>query len=158
MFASIGMDQIAGDPPPGRRLLRAVINRDLLWVAVDGEDPRSSEVVGYGFGSHLDDHLHLEQVSVRPEFARRGIGAQIFQSLESAAVNSGMSISTLFTFADVPWNAPYYQRLGYRELPASAFGPQLATVLRQEQVADGDGPQRIAMYKELAVAQAAPGR
>lgn len=151
MFSAIGMEQIANDPPPARRLLRTAIGRGLLWVAVDQGDTAAGDVVGYGFASHLDGNLHLEQVSVRPEFARRGIGAQIFLALESGAASSAMLISTLFTFADVPWNAPYYQRLGYQELPESSFGPQLANAFRLEQLADGDGPSRIAMYKQLLV-------
>lgn len=154
MFADLGMDEIANDPPPPRRLLRTAIGRELLWVAVAGEDSTTGDVIGYGLGSPMDGHLHLEQVSVHPSLARRGIGADIFRALECQAVRGGKRVSTLFTFADVPWNAPYYQRLGYQELLASAHGPELAKALLLERQADGDGPPRIAMYKELVATQA----
>jgi GNAT superfamily N-acetyltransferase len=152
LFLTIGMAHIASDSPPTRRLLRTALDRDLLWVAVadgDGDYGHEELVVAYGLGSQLDGHLHLEQVSVRPDYGRRGIGAQIFSAFELNAARAGMPMSTLFTFADVPWNAPYYRRLGYRELRADAFGPQLANALMLEKKADGDGPSRIAMYRTL---------
>lgn len=150
LFLRIGMARIASDPPPTRRLLRTALGRDLLWVAVaDGDYGQEELVVAYGLASQLDGHLHLEQVSVRPDYGRRGIGAQIFSAFELNAARAGMPMSTLFTFADVPWNAPYYRRLGYRELRADAFGPQLASALMLEKKADGDGPSRIAMYRTL---------
>ncbi len=39
---------------------------------------------------------------------------------------------TLTTFADVPWNGPYYRRLGWRDLPAAELGPELAAIRRHE--------------------------
>ncbi|NQU37444.1 MAG: GNAT family N-acetyltransferase [Actinobacteria bacterium] len=154
LFAAIGMDEIASDPPPPRRLLRTAIAKDMLWVAEKSDGGKdagsgSEAILGYGFGSYLDNNLHLEQVSVRPECARRGIGAEIFLALESDSGRRGASMSTLFTSAQVLWNAPYYERLGYQQLPTASFGPQLSEAFRLEQLADGDAPERIAMYKRL---------
>ena len=39
---------------------------------------------------------------------------------------------TLTTFADAPWNGPYYRRLGWRDLPAAELGPELASIRRHE--------------------------
>lgn len=39
---------------------------------------------------------------------------------------------TLTTFCDVPWNAPFYQWLGFQQALALAPGHRLAEALREE--------------------------
>jgi hypothetical protein len=39
---------------------------------------------------------------------------------------------TLTTFHDVPWNAPFYSRVGFEVLSASDFDERLSALLRKE--------------------------
>ncbi|MEV8379072.1 hypothetical protein AB0P21_40415 [Kribbella sp. NPDC056861] len=56
---------------------------------------------------------------------------------------------TLSTFRTVAWNAPYYARLGFRELSAVEVSPGLAAV-RQEEAALGlDPAERVLMRREI---------
>ena len=43
-----------------------------------------------------------------------------------------MPAVTLTTFRDVPWNAPYYERLGFRTLAADEITPGLAAIRAHE--------------------------
>lgn len=64
----------------------------------------------------LDGRAHPEQVSVLPEHSRRGCGSALVKASCSEAARRGYAEIALRTFADVPWNAPCYARLGFLEL------------------------------------------
>lgn len=52
------------------------------------------------------------------------------------AREDGLTALTLTTFTDVPWNAPYYARLGFRALSESELTPGLRRI-RAEEAAHG---------------------
>ncbi len=54
---------------------------------------------------------------------------------------------TLITFRGVPWNAPYYERLGFRELAESEVTPELAARNADQ---GGNSSARVCMLRELA--------
>jgi hypothetical protein len=56
---------------------------------------------------------------------------------------------TLTTFRDVPWNGPYYTRLGWSALPAADLPPELAAARRHERDLGLDQWPRQAMAKNL---------
>lgn len=85
-------------------------------VFVAGDPP-----VAFAAVFELDGHPHLEQISVRADQVRHGIGSLL---LEDVVRRCGPGL-TLLTFRDVPWNGPWYRRHGFTELPESAWGPQL---------------------------------
>ena len=75
------------------------------------------EVVGFAHVVLLDDghetRAHLEQVSVLPEHGRRGTGARLVRAAAEEARWDGFGELSLCTYRDVPWNAPFYARLGF---------------------------------------------
>lgn len=80
--------------------------------------------------------LHIWEMNVHPRFQRRGIGASLVRAAIIDARNAGFAALTLTTFADLPWNAPFYQRLGFVACPPEVSHPRLAAVLAEE-AADG---------------------
>jgi len=97
-------------PGPGRA---AVLEAPgFALVAVDHAD----HPVGFAHVLEFDARFHLEQLSVHPQAQRRGVGAALLAAAELAVVNRGASVLTLRTFADVPWNAPFYRRQGYTDV------------------------------------------
>jgi hypothetical protein len=65
------------------------------------------------------------------------------------AAAEGRLAVTLTTFRDVPWNAPYYERLGFTVVAAADQGPELAAVVAEEaQRIPGDAP-RVAMRRAV---------
>jgi len=71
-------------------------------------------VVGFVHVLHLDGFAHLEQVSVVPEAMRRKVGTALVRAAMREAEAEGFTQLSLCTYRDVPWNAPFYERLGFR--------------------------------------------
>ena len=143
-FADHGMPEIAADDPGSPEELEAYRRAGRAWIAADGDGP-----VAYLLAAEVDGCLHVEQVSVAPAQAGRGIGAGLIDHLAGAARADGRPALTLTTFRDIPWNAPYYARLGFTELPEGEWGPQLRALVAHEATAiPGDHP-RVAMIRRL---------
>ena len=152
-FHAVGLHAIAEDDPPAGEVLAAKVAQGRLWVAerVGGEPAEHGPVgvLGYAAASTVDGHAHLDQVSVIGEAAGRGIGAQLLAAVEDWAKAAGLDTLTLTTFREVPWNGPYYRRLGFVELDGATFGPQLAAIRAREQANGLELLPRCAMGKGL---------
>jgi GNAT superfamily N-acetyltransferase len=89
-----------------------------VWVAVDCRgQPKGYQyetVVGYAIACEVDDTLYLQQIDVDPEHGRRGIGSALVDTVCAWAKQHGYRIISLSTFRDIPWNAPFYSKLGFR--------------------------------------------
>ncbi len=72
--------------------------------------------VGFVHVLDLDGHAHLEQISVLPSVGRQGIGTALVRAAVAEAADRGFDAVTLCTYADLPWNGPYYARLGFTEV------------------------------------------
>jgi GNAT superfamily N-acetyltransferase len=135
-FLDVGMPEIARDDPGSVEELEAYRAAGRAWVAVDQAD----RPVAYLISSVVDGCTHVEQVSVAPSHARRGLGAALIDHLGTPV--------TLTTFRDVPWNAPYYERLGFTVVEPADQGPELAALVREEAARiPGDAP-RVAMRRK----------
>lgn len=145
LFRDFNMGTVAdGELPTAEHLLPAVHDGRLM-VTVDGNDV----LVGFALVEWVDARAHLDQVSVDPTFAGRGFGRQLMGAVEQWGRKRGSHAITLTTFIDVPWNGPYYRRLGWLELPASELGPELAALRRHEAALGLDAWPRTAMIKQL---------
>ena len=136
------MPEVA-DHDPGLEELRRSQEQGLVWVAEE-----DGEVAGYVVAALVDGNAHIEQVSVAPAHARRGIGAALVGQVEEWGRSRGAPATTLTTFRDVAWNGPYYARLGYREMSRALVGAGLAATLAQVASLPGTDPtRRCAMVK-----------
>jgi GNAT superfamily N-acetyltransferase len=97
----------------------------------------------------VDGCAHIDQVSVLPEHARRGVGAALIEHLAATARAEQRPALTLTAFRDVPWNAPYYQRLGFVILAPPDQGPELAALVEREAAAIPSNAPRVAMRRPL---------
>ncbi len=84
----------------------------ILLVAVDDD----GTVVGFSHVLDLDGHWYLEQIAVDPAHGRHGIGSALLEATHDELARRGARQVTLRTYADVPWNGPFYARHGYVEL------------------------------------------
>ncbi|WP_163511673.1 GNAT family N-acetyltransferase [Fodinicola acaciae] len=124
-FADLGMPEIAGDEPPSLADLRAYADAGRAWVFEEDGQP-----VAYVIVDLVDGNAHIEQVSVRAESARRGIGRALIEQVAGWARARGCPALTLTSFVDVPWNVPYYQRLGFVRM--TDIGPELRAIRARE--------------------------
>ncbi len=146
--AEMGLAEIADDDPPAPEVLAGHIDSSSGWVVTD---PAAGDlVVAYAVGSMMDDAAHLDQVSVRNAYERRGIGTALIETVCCWAVELGFDAITLTTFLDVPFNGPYYRRLGFSELATHECGPDLRSLRQLERDIGLDVQPRIAMRRLLA--------
>jgi predicted N-acetyltransferase YhbS len=126
-FRAIGMALVADDAPFSIEELRGYAESGSAWVAtMDGT------VVGYLVADVVDGAAHVEQVSVHPNWAHRGLGRDLIDACARWASASGYPGLTLTTFVDVPWNGPYYRRLGFRTMTRDAITPGLRALRAHE--------------------------
>ena len=143
LFLDVGMPEIAGDEVD-RADLGAAVARGEVWVA-----EQDGVVVGYVRGSEVDGRAHVEQVSVRPAYGRRGTGRRLVATVEEWGRARGLAGTSLTTFRDVAFNGPYYATLGFRELADDQRGPGLVGVMEREAAIPGlDASRRCAMVKD----------
>jgi len=145
-FRNVGMSSVAESPPLPAESLSGYRKAGRAWAAVDDHD----EPVGFVVADVIDGAVHIEQVSVHPAHARQRIGAMLLDHVAGWAARQGLAALTLITFRGVPWNAPYYERLGFRELAPAELTPGLAALWA---AAPGTGrdssPERVCMRREL---------
>ncbi|MEU2384681.1 GNAT family N-acetyltransferase [Streptomyces sp. NPDC012461] len=127
-FRDVDMAEIADDEPPSLGMLERYRRAGRCWVAADG----TGRPAGYLLAEPVDGALHVEQVSVHPRAARRGVGRALLEHAAGRAREEGLTALTLTTFADVPWNAPYYARLGFRVLPPDGLPDGLRRIVTEE--------------------------
>jgi GNAT superfamily N-acetyltransferase len=144
-FRDIGMPEIADDEPPPLAELARYHHARLAWVAANDADTP----VAYLIADRVDGNLHVEQVSVHPDSARRGIGRLLLDHLADHARSEGAPALTLTTFTEVPWNAPYYARCGFHLLDDSGLTPGLRQIRRREAAHGLDRWPRACMRRTL---------
>ena len=100
--------------------------------------------VGFVSVDIVDGCAHIDQLSVLTDHGGRGIGRALLDEAVRWARASGLAAVTLTTFRDVPWNAPFYRRVGFEVVDDPT--PGLAVVRAGERAdgLDGFGP-RVAM-------------
>ena len=128
-FRALGMGLVADAVPAPAGVYAAALADGWVLVAVDGRDVP----VGFVRVELVDGNPHVEQVSVVPAAAGRGIGAALLTAVADLARTRGYGRMTLRTFRDVPFNGPYYVRLGWRVLPEAEVGPQLRALRDAEE-------------------------
>ena len=142
-FRSLGMDLVADDDPGSVEELAPYVDGGRAFVAVDAGD----RPVGYLLLDVVDDAAHVEQVSVHPAHARQGIGRALIAQAASWARARGHRALTLTTFVEVPWNGPYYERLGFRYLAADEETPGLRAIREHERTLGLDAWPRACMRR-----------
>jgi ribosomal protein S18 acetylase RimI-like enzyme len=143
-FRALGMAEIADDEPPSAEVLRGYLERGNAWVWCDEDEP-----LAYALLDTVDGRTHVEQVSVHPRGAGRGLGRVLVGAAVDRARARGEDGVTLTTFADVPWNRPYYERLGFVVLPEAVQGPELRRVREHEMAIGLDRWPRVAMLRRV---------
>jgi predicted N-acetyltransferase YhbS len=145
LFAEIGLNRVAEDEPLPLDFLRDQQRLGLVWVAADASD----RPVGSAATRELDGALHIEEIAVHPAHGRRGLGKRLIETLCDWARGQGYPAITLSTFRDVPWNAPYYARIGFRVLEESETSEGLSALLNQEEQA-WHPLARVCMRRDLS--------
>ncbi len=127
-FAELDMHAVAEDEPPSLQTLQEYADAGRCWVYSDGNDRPAA----YLLAEVVDGCAHLEQVSVHPDVRGHGYGRQLVEHLEAWTVRRALPAITLTTYVDVPWNGPYYRRLGFRPVDPTELTAGLREIRRAE--------------------------
>ena len=112
-----------------------------LWVALADD-----VAIGFAFVELIErDSAHLEEIDVHPDHGRRGVGTKLVSRVCQWAAANGYASVTLTTFRDVPWNLPFYARLGFEIVPPAQVSPALRAVIDAETRRGLDPSRRVVM-------------
>jgi GNAT superfamily N-acetyltransferase len=144
-FRQVGLPFVAEDEPAPAETLAGYATAGRSWVVVDD----AGVPVGYVLVDVVDRCAHVEQLSVRPDHQGKGYGRALMERVRGWAVERRLSAITLTTFLEVPWNAPLYRHLGFRDLFEDEIGPQLLERRAVEAAHGLDPTMRVCMRAEL---------
>ena len=88
---------------------------------------------------------HLAEIDVLPAHGRRGLGTRLVEEVCHWAASAGYESVTLTTFRDVPWNMPFYERLGFRVVAGAGRSAALRAIVEDETRRGLDPSRRVAM-------------
>jgi ribosomal protein S18 acetylase RimI-like enzyme len=104
------IDRIGREPPPMVADFAARIVRGTIHV-VD-EDGR---VCGFIVLYPRDDHLHVENLAIDPQYQGQGLGRALLDFAEAQARSHRLHAIELYTNEQMTENLEFYPRLGYVE-------------------------------------------
>lgn len=144
-FASVGYPDVARHEPTPAAALRDAVTDGALFVAVTAAD----DPVGFILCTEIDGDLYVQELAVHPDHAGHRLAVPLLQAAEDLARRLGLPALSLTTFRTVPWNAPYYARLGFHILSDNQIGPSLRFVIARQKAAGLDVANRVAMRRYL---------
>ena len=105
------MDAIADDDPFSDAELDAYTASGRAWVSTD-----CRQTDGLRTRRHHRPHGPHRTGHRRSGTRAEGLGALLIEHVDGWAREQRLDGLSLTTFVEVPWNAPYYERLGFRRL------------------------------------------
>lgn len=127
-FREAGMDDIAAAEPMAAEVLKSYASAGRSWVVADDQD----RPLGYVVVDIVDGSAHIGQISIDPEHQGRGLARMLLGRVERWAARQGMTSMTLTTFAQVSWNRPLYEHLGFTVVEDHDLQPGLRAVREAE--------------------------
>ena len=97
--------------------------------------------LGFALASRLEGDALLECLAILPEFSGGGLGRALVEAVRVWAREAGSAGLLVCTYRDIPWDAPFYARMGFAEVPHRLWtGPMHR--LQREATALGHDPAR----------------
>ena len=91
-----------------------------------------NRLVGFCMSRILGGYLHLQQLSVLPDYGRRGIGTGLLKTAITLTKSRGFPGVTLTAFRNIRWNAPFYSAQGFTVISEFNHFAELESVLKYE--------------------------
>ena len=145
-FISVGMAGIADAPPMELELVRGKIDAQQIIVAVETD----GTCVGFVMFEPQPARIYVQELDVLSSYAGQRIGAALIEQVAQLARAQQITQLILSTFREVPWNAPYYRRLGFHDIAEADLDAALIA-RRDAHIARGlDESKRVFMRRDLA--------
>lgn len=124
--------------------LQQSLEENLLLVAEEG-----GRTVGFALGLMEESTLHIVEIDVERGAQGKGIGKALMLALLERAGGFGCSEAVLTTDRYAPFNAPFYEKLGFRILSAVETPAFLLKRLKAQVDSGLDPERRVAMRLHL---------
>jgi GNAT superfamily N-acetyltransferase len=135
------------DLPPEHPFVRAEVERwtrgiaeDRLFVAVDDADVP----MGFAAMDRVDELPYLDQLAVHPRHMRQSVGAALVRRAIEHAAGEPLWLTT---YDHLPFNRPYYERLGFVRVPEAQCGRELGRILASQRQVLPLPELRVAMVR-----------
>ena len=119
---------LAESPPMSVERHRELIARSACWIAVDAKNRPQ----GFLSADRHGGDLHIYELSVLRSMQGQGLGLRLIEAAKDYARSNRLRSVTLTTFANVPWNAPFYSRIGFRIKASPDLDQRLEAILSEE--------------------------
>ena len=116
-----------------------------VWVAEVSE----AQLVGFAIAGYLGDEPYLHELDVDLAWGRQGIGRALVRRVAVWARERGHRTLLLSTFADVAWNAPYYESLGFERVALSDYAPTMLVQRRADAALGMPAASRVMLRAPL---------
>ena len=111
--------------------LQAMTLKAQQWLAVGRiyVADHHAQIAGFIAAHPMDDALYVAEISTHADHQRKGVGGMlldaVFQWALVRAMHDGTRVArvSLITYAEVPWNGPWYGKRGFQEVNAKSVGP-----------------------------------
>lgn len=121
------------------RWTEAARHQRLLFACAPNGEP-----IGFAAFDFVDGRPHLDQLSVRRSWMKRGIGRALVARAKAWSIRRGELWLTTYG-QGIPWNAPWYARIGFVVTDQKDLGSELSGRLAAERAVLPAGDQRVAM-------------
>ncbi|MBW8638245.1 GNAT family N-acetyltransferase [Hoeflea sp. WL0058] len=146
LFATVSdpaIAAIAEHPPVPLEDFMPVLSGGPVFVACDA----GSRPIGFAAALDMVDCLYLRELSVHPDHQGKGVGSALLDAYIRRARRDGAARCALSTFRAVAFNAPFYCRRGFVELPLDHAPQQLRDRFHDEAPPGLDPASRILMVR-----------
>jgi GNAT superfamily N-acetyltransferase len=116
----------------------------IIFVAEKG-----NKIIGFCYTTAVDHNGYLGELPVLPAYTRIGIGSKLLKKAIEWARAKHYTYIPLTTFAEIPFNAPMYEKFGFEEFVPDNNFPELKKIRKNEKVSGLEVKKRIAMKKIL---------
>lgn len=145
IFRTVGYGHLLDGPTVDPALLAYMVISNSLWVAVN----RWDQPIGFAGGQNIAGNFHLVELSVAQEFQGKGIGSALMATVLDETRRDGYGRISLTTFRHIPWNAPFYSRMGFMEVNPADMGREYLEIMDHEAQSGLDMKQRCVMVMDL---------
>jgi GNAT superfamily N-acetyltransferase len=112
-YARVGLPRVLVMPPASVASLEQGRRAGRLWIATESH----GRAVGFALMTLRAGHAWLDQLSVLDDWQGCGFGTALIDRTADAARTLGYRALYLSTYRGVPWNAPFYARRGFADVP-----------------------------------------
>ncbi len=100
-----------------------------LWIA----ESSNGMLIGFALVAIRGESAHIDELNVLPEYGRNGVGSALVRAVCIWAACARLPSVTVSTFKDIPWNAPFYEHLGFHTIDPKHLPPVYAALVHSEQ-------------------------